>query len=184
MATTKTRKPQTDPELPKRVRALRKRMGLSQEKLSELGDFPRHEVSKIENGERQMRSFPARQQLARAFSLTIDDLSAYLEGRLSLENVRRIQNAEAPAMMKMHGDFPGWMDAELDARQMAGGTQGYEFMGARLLPVLRPPRAAVDSKFVIAVAWIFRYSATEEELRRAIEAERREHPTSSAPPRP
>lgn len=183
MATTKTRKPQTDPELPKRVRALRKRMGLSQEKLSELGGFPRHEVSKIENGERQMRSFPARQQLARAFSLSIDDLSAYLDGRLSLESVHRIQNVEGPAQVKLHGDFPGWMAAEFDARAMAGGTHGYEFMGARLMPVLRPPRGQIDPQFVTAVAWIFRHSASEDEVRRAIEAERRERPTSSAPPR-
>jgi len=178
MAENKTKKTKAiDPEAPVRLRALRKAMELTQDNIAELGGLPRDAMPRIERGHR-LQSFPIRQALARAFRLTLDQFTAYIEGTLTLEEVRRLQGA----FKKVHGDLPGWAQAEADARVAITGTAPHEFMGARLMPVLRPPNGPIDVTYVLATAWIFRGSATEEELRQAIEEERRERPTSSVPP--
>jgi transcriptional regulator with XRE-family HTH domain len=178
----RTKKASKETDLGLRVRALRKAMGVSQERLGELGGLKRSVVNKIEAGENQATSFPMRQGLAAAFGLSIEDSNAYLNGTISLDDVRRIQDAAAVARGETNGHLPGWPEAEAAARLMKPDVEPYEFMGARLRAALRPANGVVDVLFVIGAAWMFRGDATEEEKMRAREAERRERPTSSAPP--
>lgn len=74
------------------IRSLRERRGWSQTDLAErtnLPSFRRAYVAKIELGLNQLSTMEMREALARAFGLSLEELNAYLDGRLSLEEVAR-----------------------------------------------------------------------------------------------
>lgn len=74
-----------------RLRALRKALGLSQEAVaSRSGDaFPREKMSIYENGGNAMSSDAVQRGLARGLGIRRDDVGPYLDGTLSLDEVRR-----------------------------------------------------------------------------------------------
>lgn len=90
-----------------RMAALRKELGLTQDAVvrqaaaaaTALGYEPidRVTLSKIENGPLKLRHYEQRAILAAAFGLSTDDLSAYLDGRISLEEVLRRRTGIAAA---------------------------------------------------------------------------------------
>lgn len=86
-----------------RVKALRKALGLTQEAVGEragYGDNARVYVSKIERGDNQVSTVKARTQLARGFGLSPDDLAAYLEGYLSMEDAAELARGGKPTAPK------------------------------------------------------------------------------------
>lgn len=74
-------------EVASRVRALREALELTQDELGRRaghGANGRVYLSKIETGKNQLNTVASRDQLARGFGLSRDDLDAYLSGRSSL----------------------------------------------------------------------------------------------------
>jgi transcriptional regulator with XRE-family HTH domain len=83
-----------------RVRALRDALGLTQEKVAELSrELLRTEVVKIEKGQNQATSHRIREALSRAFGVRLDDMSAYLDARIDLDELlRRRERPQASAL--------------------------------------------------------------------------------------
>lgn len=67
------------------VRALRTRLGLTQEQLAERAGIRRQEANKIEVGKNQCSSARIQRGLAKGFGLPLDHLLAYLDARLPLD---------------------------------------------------------------------------------------------------
>ena len=81
----------TDPK--DRLRALRQALGLTQQDVADRsgGRLDRVEVNKVENGKVGLASFETRRVLADAFGIVlVDDLSDYVDGKLTIEEVKRI----------------------------------------------------------------------------------------------
>lgn len=68
-----------------RVRALRERLGLSQEKLAAAAQLSRVEVVKAESGANKMTSFRMRTGFARAFGMSVEQFEAFICGELDVE---------------------------------------------------------------------------------------------------
>lgn len=73
-----------------RTRALRKRLGLTQDDVAARAargdpEFRRDYVTKVETGANKATSLRIQQGLARGLGLTTDDLAAYLAGRITTE---------------------------------------------------------------------------------------------------
>lgn len=68
-----------------RVRALRKLLGWSQDKLGEQSGLSRLDVVKIETDRNKLSSFAKRKALATGFGLSDEDLSALVDGTISPE---------------------------------------------------------------------------------------------------
>jgi transcriptional regulator with XRE-family HTH domain len=69
-----------------RLKALRKRLALTQEAMAERGGLGRVEVVRVEGGHNDATSYRLRAGLARAAELGVEDLSAYLDGEIELED--------------------------------------------------------------------------------------------------
>lgn len=81
-----------------RIKALREALGLSQQQLADRsgGRIDRPMASKLESGVSKGRSAQVREGLAAAVGVSVDDLNAYLDGKLSLaETVGRGKGAPA-----------------------------------------------------------------------------------------
>jgi transcriptional regulator with XRE-family HTH domain len=75
------------PMVKERVLALRRQLGLTQEKLAERAGLSRSEVVKLEGGGNKARSARIREALAMACDVTIDRMSAYLSGSVPLHEL-------------------------------------------------------------------------------------------------
>lgn len=76
-----------------RIRALRTALGLTQEQVADRGGLDRTEVNKLEAGKNQATTDRIRASLAVAFASTRDDIAAYLEDRIGLDEIlARIRN--------------------------------------------------------------------------------------------
>ena len=88
----------TAPEPKELIRALRKRLRLTQEQVAERsgGRIGRLDVVKLENGQNQGSSDRARAGMAEAFGVPQADLAAYLDGEIELDELfrRRDQASE------------------------------------------------------------------------------------------
>ncbi len=177
-----------DMELKDRVKALRDKLGLTQEQLAaqsipegETKPFlRREEIAKIEQGDNQGGSSRVREGLAAGFGLQLPDAIAFIKGRITVDEAlrRRWMKSGAP---KLNRDLPGWMESEAKARailfsQAMPALEGYHFMGARLMPALVHPVGDItDVMFVTGWAWIFKASAEADDVERAKKAEAAEH---------
>lgn len=171
-------------DLKDRVRALRKALGRTQEEVADasLDDdgsqiISREVMVKIENGANKGSTLRIREGLARAFGLSLSDANAYLDGTLTTPEVlQRIGKSVLRVVETRHnGDWPGWLAAEKQARLLDTGIDPRDFMGARLMTATRAPRAEkVEPLWVVGWAWVFRESASPDELQRADEAEAEE----------
>lgn len=88
--------------LAQRFRALRERLGLSQEEVAQRAGYStdkpaqaRVYVSKIETGKNKLSSADAREQAAQGFGLTVPQLFAYLGGIASLEDTAAMSSLRA-----------------------------------------------------------------------------------------
>jgi transcriptional regulator with XRE-family HTH domain len=74
-----------------RVITLREALKLSQDDLARRADptWIRVNISKIETGRNKLSTVDAREKLARGFGLTVQDLTAYLDGRIDVDEARR-----------------------------------------------------------------------------------------------
>lgn len=75
------------------VRALRKSLGMTQEEAAAKAQLGRVEITRVETGHNQANSHRIRAGLARAFQLAIDDVSAYLDGAIDLDEALRRRHA-------------------------------------------------------------------------------------------
>lgn len=96
------------------LRTLRELRKLSQEDLATASGLERVEVSKIENGVNQARSYRIRTALARGLGLTLDQIAGLLEGRLPPEDlVHPPANDSKSSPLR---DLPSWPAAAERAR--------------------------------------------------------------------
>jgi transcriptional regulator with XRE-family HTH domain len=72
-----------------RIRALRLRLGMTQEALGEACRMPRNRliVSQLETGKNGATSYATRAQLAEGFDVPLEALAAYLDGAVSLRGI-------------------------------------------------------------------------------------------------
>lgn len=68
-----------------RVRALRTKLGWSQEELALRAAVHRVNIVRVETGSNKLSSYAMRAALARGFGLTLEDVNAFLAGRLSIK---------------------------------------------------------------------------------------------------
>lgn len=68
-----------------RIRALRRRLGLTQEQLGAQGGLRRTEITRLESGANQATSYETRKALSRCFGLSIEELAAYLDGESTVD---------------------------------------------------------------------------------------------------
>jgi transcriptional regulator with XRE-family HTH domain len=173
-------------DLKDRVKELRRALGLTQKDVADasVGEdgkqiLQREEVARVENGKNQGNAARVRRGLARGFYLSDMDFEAFVAGRSTLEHTIGLVlegKVSRKACVPKQGDWPGWTEAENQAR-MAGnvGLLPRDFMGARLAEAQRTVvRGKVEVFMVIGCAWIFARTATQEELARADEAEANE----------
>jgi transcriptional regulator with XRE-family HTH domain len=72
-----------------RLLALRKAVGLSQQKAAEAAGMDRTHLSNLENARLKFTSHDAQQKLAAAFRVSVGDLVAYAHGELGLDELLR-----------------------------------------------------------------------------------------------
>lgn len=70
-----------------RVFRLRKLLGLTQEGLAARAGLRRVEVSKVESGANQARSFAMRSALARGFGVSIEQMAELLDGEVDADSL-------------------------------------------------------------------------------------------------
>lgn len=100
-----------------RVRALRKALGLTQETIAQRAGhgWIRSNVAKIENGHNRVTSHGVRVRLAQGFGLSERDLSAYIEGKLSLQDALGIaQDGVYTDTLPVLRDEPSQAESVLD----------------------------------------------------------------------
>ena len=167
-------------EFKDRVKKLRLAVGLRQDQVADQsgGRIPRPVVAKLENGRNQGRSVAMMQGLATAYGVRSDQMEAYAQGDMSLKEFLALRANQQPVgqqpvdqQPRRYGEIPTWAEAEAEAR-LQGGARGYEFMGARMMPILAEPNVdPLTSAFVNAVTWFFRHTAKPKAIQAAIEAE-------------
>lgn len=78
------------------LRALRTRLGWTQEELAERADLLRQEINKIEVGKNQVSTVRILESLARAAGSSLEDMHAYFQERITLDDLwRRIDTRRA-----------------------------------------------------------------------------------------
>lgn len=109
------------PDTPRdRVRALRKALGLSQEKLAAATDgiLNRDDVVKLEKGQNQGTSARVRRGLAAALGVELRSLDQYMDGKIDLDELfaRRAARPAEPAqpILRQH---PRWPELARAARE-------------------------------------------------------------------
>lgn len=75
-----------------RVRALRKALGLTQEKLGSLVGLDRIEVLKVEKGKRKLTGHDVRVRFAQGIGVPTPVLDSYLGGDLAVDVLVRLSN--------------------------------------------------------------------------------------------
>jgi DNA-binding XRE family transcriptional regulator len=89
------------------VKALRVRLGLTQDALAEKAEIRRTDVVRIEVGTNKVTSYALRQALAVGFGLSLDELVAYLSGKMTVEAaVEAIARHKGGAPAKPEADDP------------------------------------------------------------------------------
>jgi transcriptional regulator with XRE-family HTH domain len=73
-------------EIAAMVKALRERLGLSQQAVADRGGFPRPQLAKIETGHNKLSTADMRRQLAQGLGVNLRTLEAYIEGGMSLDD--------------------------------------------------------------------------------------------------
>lgn len=73
-------------EIAAMVKALRERLGLSQQAVADRGGFPRPQLAKIETGHNKLSTAEMRRQLAQGLGVNLRTLEAYIEGGMSLDD--------------------------------------------------------------------------------------------------
>lgn len=73
-------------EIAAMVKALRERLGLSQQAVADRGGFPRPQLAKIETGHNKLSTADMRRQLALGLGVTVRTLEAYIEGGMTLDD--------------------------------------------------------------------------------------------------
>lgn len=73
-------------EIAAMVKALRERLGLSQQAVADRGGFPRPQLAKIETGHNKLSTADMRRQLALGLGVNLRTLEAYIEGGMSLDD--------------------------------------------------------------------------------------------------
>lgn len=164
-----------------RMRKLLDELGLTQvsvaDRARELGStINRNDVNKVANGLNQARSDKIRAGIALGTGIDRMDINAYLDGKLSLDDLQRrrmsrVRSAEPDGEM-CFGQLDGWAEAERDALEMAQSTgstlTSVDFTGARLMKTFGVP-AKLTSRFVTTIAWLWSQTATED-MRRTAES--------------
>lgn len=77
---------QQEKKLGDRLKALRQAFGLTQEALAEAGGTTRVAINKLETGRNKGSTHGARKALAAAFVVPLEEMNAYLDGDLSLDD--------------------------------------------------------------------------------------------------
>lgn len=115
----------------KKVEALRKRFGLTQDQVSAMAGFDRTVMPSVKSGRNKGGGLQFRQGIARVFGLKVDDVNEYLDGLISLDEVAAratvIKEVGAPDRMpapklrlapspeRTLGSLPEWADLIVDA---------------------------------------------------------------------
>ena len=73
-------------EIAARARALRLRVGCTQDRFAALGGIDRTTVAHVEAGENMLTGHATRAAYARAVGISLDTLAAYLDGSIGLED--------------------------------------------------------------------------------------------------
>ena len=73
-------------EIAARAKALRLRVGCTQERFADLGGIDRSTVAHVEAGENMLTGSATRAAYARAVNVSLDTLAAYLDGSIGLED--------------------------------------------------------------------------------------------------
>jgi transcriptional regulator with XRE-family HTH domain len=120
-------------DVSERVRALRKRVDLTQAQVAERAGLDRVEVSQIEGGKNSCGSWRVRAGLARAFGVRVDTVADYLDGAIGLQDVldRRAAGESSGNMraVKCLLSRPEWA-AALAAAQAAAAVTDPEIVQA------------------------------------------------------
>jgi len=83
-------------EIAAMVKALRERLGLSQQAVADRGGFPRPQLAKIETGHNKLSTADMRRQLAQGLGVNLRTLEAYIEGGMTLDDaVSTVTGGEA-----------------------------------------------------------------------------------------
>jgi transcriptional regulator with XRE-family HTH domain len=106
-----------------RVRALRLRLGLTQEELGARSGLPRTKIVEIESGTNKAGSWAIRRGLAIGFRLRVETLADLLDGALSVDDAeRRARAGEGDTTSGRLHDRPEWPTVLRAAREAAGVT--------------------------------------------------------------
>lgn len=81
-----------------RVRDLRVGVGLTQQEVGDRGGFPRERVVMVEIGRNQLGGFDGRAKLAKGLGVTLDELTALIDGTTTDEALVAVVLAREPAL--------------------------------------------------------------------------------------
>lgn len=83
-------------DLPRRLRELRKALGLTQQELADRAGLERVEVVNLESGRNKATALRILRGLAKGFALSLQDMADFIDGSLTTEEARaRISDPEA-----------------------------------------------------------------------------------------
>jgi hypothetical protein len=100
--------PDAPPTRGQALERLRLALRLTQENMSSKGGLGRVEVVRVEGGHNDATSYRMRAGLARAAALAIEDLSAYLDGKIDLEEAMARRSSPLPGpLLRLVTDTPG-----------------------------------------------------------------------------
>lgn len=84
----------SEADIVRRLRALRDRLGMTQEVLATRSHLSRSTIGKIDSGIRKVTATPLRASLAKGYGLALDVFEQYLAGSLSLDEVSARSTAQ------------------------------------------------------------------------------------------
>jgi transcriptional regulator with XRE-family HTH domain len=163
-----------------RVRALRKRLNLTQEQIAQRSivdgePIAREEVNKLEAGVNKGESARIVRALATAASVSMDAMYEYLGGRLPLD---RLFTAGASTPTAKYSDLPGWSEARARAQLRWQILPPEAFDAAEELPLYRPV-AQLDDMAVLAIAAFSWFTMSPDEQAERATRSVEKSPTSS-----
>lgn len=105
------------------MRALRQRLGLTQERLGELCDLPRTKIVEIEANTNKAGSWMIRRRLATGFRLHVETMADLLDGEVTVDEAeRRSREGEGAARGGRLHDRREWPDVLATATAAASVT--------------------------------------------------------------
>lgn len=148
-------------DIAQRVKALRAALRMTQEELAEAGIFEGHplareEVVKLENGRNKAQAARTVGALAHATMVSMDDMQAYLSGRIELEALLR---RKGWGTVQLYSNLPGWRQAKEKAMARFRLLPAEAFAAADECPMFRPVDA-VDELLVSAIAAFMWFTMT------------------------